>query len=146
MSISQILNFKSPDFPAFLAVNIVMFTLLLSPLLVLFPHPKALFTLILAPVIIGKLLYEHFRVPIVPNSVQTFKNFQNITLAHRGGRPIDNHYFPENSLSAYKWAITSGVYLIPQILDFMTKSTDKHILMLNVCVLFFLLNRLMDLN
>ncbi|CAF1432724.1 unnamed protein product [Didymodactylos carnosus] len=87
------------------AINIGTFFLLLSPLFLVL-KPIIVVSFIVLPPISLWILYNYLRLPCAQGHLK----FDNIIIAHRGGRPllldsvIDDSDFPENTLAAYKWA------------------------------------------
>ena len=91
-------------------VNILTITLLVSPLFLIVSYLIAIVIILIIPSGIC-FLYYYFSLPRSKSSIDQFKN---ITIAHRGGRPLtisnENNDFPENTMAAYRWASdTKGV-------------------------------------
>lgn len=80
--------------------------IIISPLFIFISPWILLLLLISIPTGIF-IFYFHFSLR---RSTSSFDQFRNITIAHRGGRPLkieqENDEFPENTMAAYRWAST----------------------------------------
>lgn len=88
----------------FYLVNGGTLFILLSPLLLLISPWILLFLIVSIP--LGLFLFYHYFS--LPQSTSSYEQFSNITIAHRGGRPLvvsnETDEFPENTMAAYRWA------------------------------------------
>jgi hypothetical protein len=89
---------------SFWIINGLTIALLASPLCLIMSYLLVISIIIIIPLIIF-FLYSYFSLP---RSQSSTNQFENITIAHRGGRPLvslnDNDDFPENTMAAYRWA------------------------------------------
>lgn len=86
---------------SFWFVNALTIFLLTSPLYVIISYKIVLFLTVILPSSIF-FLYFYFSLP---QSKSPVDQFESITIAHRGGHPLDTcDDFPENSMAAYQWA------------------------------------------
>lgn len=95
---------------SFVLINGLTIILLISPLFLITSYLIIIFLILIFPLIIF-FLYSYFSLP---QSKSPIRQFENINIAHRGGRPLiqstDKDDFPENTMAAYRWAsITKGV-------------------------------------
>jgi glycerophosphoryl diester phosphodiesterase len=85
-------------------INILTIILLISPLFLLVSYLIVIFLILFIPLIII-FLYYYFSLP---QSKSSINQFENISIAHRGGYPLvpsgDKDDFPENTMAAYRWA------------------------------------------
>jgi glycerophosphoryl diester phosphodiesterase len=88
----------------FWIINILTITLLISPLFLIISYLIVIFLILFIPLLII-FLYSYFSLP---QSKSSINQFENITIAHRGGHPLvptgDNDDFPANTMAAYRWA------------------------------------------
>ena len=88
----------------FWIINGLTAALLISPLFLFISYLTVIFLILILPLTIF-FLYRYFSLPKSQSSVN---QFGNITIAHRGGRPLvsssDKDDFPENTMAAYRWA------------------------------------------
>jgi hypothetical protein len=89
---------------SFWLINILTIIFLISPLFLIISYPIVIFLILIIPLIIC-FLYYYFSLP---RSKSSINQFENITIAHRGGQPLipsgDEDDFPENTIAAYRWA------------------------------------------
>lgn len=96
--------------PSFWLINILTILILISPLFLIISYLIIIFLILIIPLLLI-FLYSYFSLP---QSKSSTNEFENINIAHRGGRPLipsnDKDDFPENSMAAYRWAsMTKGV-------------------------------------
>ena len=88
-------------------VNSFTILFLISPLFLITSYKIVLFLTIILPAVIV-FLFIYFSLP---QSSSPVDQFENITIAHRGGHPSNNcdneTDFPENTMAAYRWASTT---------------------------------------
>ncbi|CAF0715250.1 unnamed protein product [Adineta steineri] len=96
---------------SFWIINGLTIILLVSPLFLIMSYLLVIFIIFLIPLKLF-FLYCYFSLP---RSQSSINQFENISIAHRGGRPLvltdEKDDFPENTLAAYRWASnTNGVH------------------------------------
>jgi hypothetical protein len=89
---------------SFWIINGLTIALLISPLFLIVSYLIIIFLVFIFPLTVF-FLYRYFSLP---QSKSSFHQFENITIAHRGGYPLvptgDQDDFPENTIAAYRWA------------------------------------------
>jgi glycerophosphoryl diester phosphodiesterase len=89
---------------SFWIINGSTIIILVSPLFLFVSYFIAILVVLIIPLTI-LFLYYYLSLSQSKSSINQFKN---ITIAHRGGRPLvlstESDDFPENTMAAYRWA------------------------------------------
>ena len=92
---------------SFWLINGLTIFILISPLFLIISYSLVIILVFIIPLII----YFLYRYYSLPRSKSAINQFENIIIAHRGGRPLNlvdlKDDFPENTMAAYRWASTT---------------------------------------